>query len=187
MKFKKEILISSVCIIGLIFFFIFKNKIESLNYLSLILFLGILCGFYLFDRLFKFNFKDIHYFFVIFIAVIGFLFSFLNFYISFMDKFMHFAGGIMLASIIFHILKRSKLKRKLFFTLLICLTIILGWEFFEYLIDSIIGSKTRGVFSFVNGEYKMIMSPFYDTISDIVLGMSGVLIYLFKRFKSTLL
>ena len=200
MKIKKGISILSACILGLFFFFVFKNKIEVISSFSIIIFLFSLCSFYFFDKLFKLDFRGIHYFFVIFISI-GFLFGFLNFYIFFMDKIMHFIGGIMLASIIFHILQKFKIQKTmdnhrrlffgcseiLFFTLLICLAIILSWEFFEYILDNFFGYHMRGVFSFVNGGYKIIMSPFYDTISDIISGMSGTLIYLWRKSKSTLL
>jgi len=187
MKFKKEFLISGVSILGLIFFFLFNNKINHLNEVSIVGFLLVLFIFYFSDKLFNFNFETIHYLLIIYVATSGFLLSCFMFIFKYMDKVLHFTGGVILALIIFHISKKLKIQKKAFFTFIVCLMIILIYEIIEYLMGYFSITQMQGVFVYLNGEYKMILSPLRDTLADIFLGIFGGLIYLFGKFKSTVL
>lgn len=97
----------------------------------------------------------------------------------FYDKILHFSVAILITAIIYEYYSK-KLKAKkdmIFFTVLGMLSL---WEIFEYILQTFFNIPLMGVLR--NGVF--IESPFNDTMSDLIWGSIGSIVYiLFKRRK----
>jgi uncharacterized membrane protein YjdF len=186
----KRNLLIIVGILGIIFF-IFLNIFLDIGIKRLLTFLIIMFIFYFIDKIFNFEFKKIHYVFVILIAIFGFLLMFIDEWFLYYDKILHFTGAVMLACIIHHIVKKSNPNAKYVLIMVIFLTLgFAGFhEIYEFLSDLIFNTKTQGVFLIKNGIYEQVMSPHVDTMIDLILGFLGSLVYvsgvlLFRKRKN---
>lgn len=170
----KGLVIFICCILGLIIYLFLKEQIEH----SIVVFLVLLLLFYFLDLIFRFKFKKRHYFFVIFIASAGILFGFLQFYFFYLDKILHFIGGVMLGSVVYHMAIKFNKKKALILVFLIAFFVIVFYEFSEFLADVLSSTNLQGVFVYSNGKLVEVMSKALDTVLDILLGGIGVLVYI---------
>ena len=172
----KSVVVFLVVIISLIMFIVFR---EVIGVFSIICLLIILFVFFGVDIIFNLKFKKRHYFFVIFIVVVGFLFSFIQFRYIYVDKILHFIGAIMLSFVLYFMLrKRLSKKHSLVFVFFITIGIIVFYEFFEYFMDTLFNMRFQGVFLDTEGG-QVIMGKVEDTFWDIFLGVFGSLVYVF--------
>ncbi len=176
----------AISLLILILLYIFKNTSLLMRSLSAI---SLLFVFYLIDHYFDLEFKEIHYLFIITIAISSFLLSPLYYTYPQYDKIQHIFQPIMFASIIFHLVNRLKLKPILKLTFLFFIVIgSLGmFEIGEYALDYFFDLKLQGVFlRNIQGleKYDILLDRIDDTMIDLSLGVLGTLIYLVVIFFS---
>lgn len=177
-KYKGGIILLSA-LLGVILFFLL---IEFVSWFSLVCFFIVLLIFFGIDILFNVRFEKRHYFFVIFIAIIGFLLSFIQFRYPYTDKILHFIGAIMLSSLLYCMLgKKLSKKQTLVFVLFVTFGIIVFYEFFESLMDVFFNMRFQGVFLDTEGG-RVVMGKHEDTFWDVFYGFLGGIVYFLSSF-----
>ncbi len=140
-------------------------------------------GFFAFDKTFKIGFKKLHYIFIILIAVTGpgLLIPLMKVF-PYFDKLFHFLHPILFSSIVFFIVSKLKIKKiyVLFLVFFIVVASFAIFEVIEYSVGLFSDYKVQGSFvrdsSGVPGE--VYMSPFDDTMIDLILDIAGAFVYL---------
>jgi hypothetical protein len=89
------------------------------------------------------------------------------------DKLIHFFSGVLLAAIVYkdYSVNLKPRKEYVFFSILGMFAL---WEIYEFILFVFLNYPAVGVFE--NGV--MIMSPYEDTIYDLISGTLGVLLYI---------
>lgn len=182
-KMKRRIIFGiSLLIVGLLY--TFKNFSFFIRSLSAI---GLLISFYLVDHLFQIKFHKRHYFFIIFMALAGFILSPLYFIYPNYDKILHIALPMMFGSIVFYMASKLKLelKWKLVFTFFVILGTVGIFELGEYGLDAMFDLKLQGVFlrDFSGVErLKILQDRIDDTMIDMALGLLAAAIYVWSVY-----
>ncbi len=168
----KEIIISILILIGILAYFVFQIRFQTVLF-----FLVLILSFYFSERIFSFNFERKHYFYVSVISLSMLFFYYIQLQFVYIDKILHLIGGIMLASIMYHISTKIKVIKnyQLLFTIISSLLIILGYEFYEYVSDFFLNTSMQGVYQKIGDETIVLIGSVADTIQDVVLGLFGVL------------
>jgi len=175
----KGLVVFLVVVISLIMFIVFRNIIGVFSIFCLLVLLMLFFGI---DIVFNLRFKKRHYFFVIFIAVVGFLFSFIQFRYIYFDKLLHFIGAIMLSSVLYYMLrKRLSKKHSLILAFFITICFMGFYELFEFFIDKLFNVRSQGVFLDTEGG-RVIMGKYEDTLWDMFFGILGGLVYFLTGF-----
>ena len=177
---KKRLTIITISMILLIVLYTFKNSSLLIRTLSTIAFLFL---FYAIDHLFEVNFKERHYFLIIFLAITGFMLSPLYYIYPNYDKIQHLIFPILASSIAFHMVSKLsiKLRWKLIFVFFIVVGLIGLHEVGEYWLDYFFDLKLQGVFlRDLQGlnKYNILMDRIDDTMIDMSLGAVGAVIYI---------
>ena len=177
-KTKRRVIIG-ITVLFLLILYTFKNTSLLIRPFSTI---SLLFLFYAVDHLFDVNFKERHYFFIIFIAVGASMLSPLYFIYPNYDKILHLILPIMFASIVFHMV--SNLKMKLRWQLAFVFFVVLGFiglhEIGEYWLDQFFDLKLQGVFlRNIQGleKYDILLDRIDDTMIDMSIGVLGAAIY----------
>lgn len=176
---KKRRLIIGVSIFLLFVLYLFKN------FSLLIRVLGVIFGlvvFYLFDHLFKIDFKLRHYYYVLLILFCGIIFSPLYFSSPNYDKILHFLLPILGGILIFYIIDKQKLSLqwKLLITFMFVVSFLTIHEIGEYLMDILWDLKLQGVYlRDISGleKFDLVIPKNDDTMMDLILGMIGSLFF----------
>ena len=114
---------------------------------------------------------------IIWLNVLGELWFYFNF--LFYDKLLHFIVPFSISYIYCGYLKKNKQRITYFFPFTI-LGMLAFFEIFEWIIDTFIGFPMLGVFD-SSGSY--VMSKLTDTMIDLCVGISGIMVFLFTRWK----
>jgi len=155
---------------------------EEIGLNSLILSLVIIIGFYTTEKYFSINFKGYHYVYLLTIVFSIIFFFYLQLHFTYIDKILHLVGGFMLASVSYHIFKKKLTNNNAIITaFLFSLSIILVYEFYEYIMDYYFEIPMRGVYQKINNKLIMLIDPTKDTIQDIVLGITGFFLFIMKN------
>jgi hypothetical protein len=169
------IIILITAIIGLVLFFL----IRLVTFSSFLFFLLILAIFYIWDKFWKGEFKKTHYSIAMLIAIFGFLLQNLNYYWQYYDKIFHFITPILISSLLYHTIKKIKIKK--FYLLALVFFVTIGFlvihEIAEFLLDLFFNLKLQGVFILTEAGYREFLSPITDTMIDSILGVVGSLVY----------
>jgi len=185
-------------IIGIAIFFLFILYLFK-NYSLLTRFAGLITGlviFYMFDHLFRIDFKPRHYIYMVLILLFGILLSPLYFLSENYDKTLHLLSPILGSCLLFYIVDRQKIsfQWKVLITFMFILSFLTIHEIGEYLLDSLWDLKLQGVYirdiSGLN-KFDLVMPKNDDTMIDLIVGTIGSLIftagktstYFYKRFK----
>jgi hypothetical protein len=155
------------------------------NLVSIYFAFVIIYAFYVFDILFNVCFKSYHYVLIVIIALTGpaLLVPFYQIFI-YSDKILHYIHPILLSSIVFFVVSKLKIKRleALFITAFIVLASFAIFEIIEYVADFFFNLGMQGVYlRDVRGvliQQEAILDPLNDTMTDLILGLLGVLTYL---------
>ena len=168
----KEIIICILLFISILAYFIFNIRLQTVLF-----FLVLILSFYFSERIFSFNFEKQHYYYVVAISLSMLFFYYIQLQFVYIDKILHLIGGIMLASIMYHISTKIKVIKnyQLLFTIISSLLIILGYEFYEYVSDFFLNTSMQGVYQRIGDETIVLIGSVADTLQDIVLGLLGVL------------
>jgi len=182
-KHTKHILLILTLILLLVLLYAFKNINIFVRIGGTILAIFI---FYLSDFYFKLKFKNIHYFLFALIAISGILFSNLYSISPNYDKILHLISPILLSIIIFFLINKLKttFPIKLLLTVSVVLSFLGLFEIGEYALDQLLGWKLQGVFlRDISGvvKLKLIMNRNDDTMIDLILGTSGILIFVLTK------
>ena len=175
---KRRILLSAfILVLGLLF--IFRNTSFLIRAISTIF---LLLVFYIFDHTFGVNFRLKHYFYIIVIAVTGFLLSPLYYLYPNYDKLLHFIQPILFFSMVYHMVSKLKLKQKwkILFSFFIIVGCIGIFEIGEYSLDYFFDLKYQGVFlRDISGidKYDLYVDRIDDTMVDMVMGIAGAIYY----------
>lgn len=134
--------------------------------------------FFLFDYLFKMNFKKHHYLIFIFITATGILLSNLYYTYTNYDKVLHLVSPFLICIIIFFMVNKMKTKFsiKLFITAMIMISILALFEIGEYSVDKLFDWKLQGAYLGMD-KLNIIMDRNDDTMIDLILGVVGALIF----------
>ena len=184
MKYEnKRLLIIGISLFLLLVFYLFKNLSESIRVFGFIFGLSI---FYLFDHMFKIDFKLRHYYYVIIILAGGILLSPLYFLSTNYDKILHFTMPIFACFLIFYIVDKQRLsiQWKLLITFMFVISFLAFHEIGEYLLDQLWDLKLQGIFlRDISGSEKLnlIMSQIDDTMIDLILGVLGALLFVLGK------
>ena len=140
---RRTVLGLSVLLLIMIYFF--KDASFILRAVSTIIFI---LFFYFVDRFFDINFKIRHYFFIIAIALFSLMLSPLYFVYPQYDKVQHLIQPCLIASIIFYMIDKLKIKTKWKITFAFFITLgILGlFEIGEYALDRLFDLKLQYFF-----------------------------------------
>jgi uncharacterized membrane protein YjdF len=151
---------------------------------SLFLALLIVMGFYIIDRTFNAGFETKHYIFVAVIVLASFILGG-SLYLAYppYDKILHFFQPMMFSSIIFHLVRKLKIKLrwKLVFTFFIMVGLIGMFEIAEFGLDKFFDLKLQGVFVASlqkGGHLSIVLDPLSDTHMDMIFGVLGSLAYM---------
>lgn len=144
--------------------------------------IGLLISFYLVDHLFELRFHRRHYFFVVVMAITGFILSPFYFLYPSYDKIQHLIMPAMFGSLIYHMVSRLRLERKwrVVFTFFVVLGTIGVFELGEYYLDVLFDLHLQGVFlRDVSGIEKLqiLQDRIDDTMTDMSLGVVSALAY----------
>lgn len=186
-------------VFAVIFFFVRYTTILNIlkiipfryfQFVNLLSVLGLsiaVLGFYKFDKLFKINFKQRHYIFIIFMTLIALSLSFLYFNLAHFDKFQHFFFPMMAGSLVFHMVSKLdlELRYKLLFTFTAVISIIAVFELTEYFLDYFFDLYLQGAYlgdPKFSDEFQILFSPIDDTMIDLLLGFLGSLTYVFSVY-----
>ena len=106
-------------------------------------------------------------------------------YFLYVDKVLHLLGGIMLCSVVYHFIGTMHISRrkKYLVTFSLSIAVILGYEFYEYFSDVIFNTRMQGVYRIVENELVIVIGSVIDTASDIVIGLTGVIVYLVVKVR----
>lgn len=179
---RRVILAISLIILGLFYFL--GNYSVPVRAFSAVAFISLV---YFVDHFFDVRFKEVHYFFAIFIALFGFLLSPFYFIYPNYDKILHFVMPIMAGSFFFYMINKLKIsmKWKLTFTFVSLLAMIGFFEVAEYSLDLLFNLQLQGVYlRDVSGLNKVavIQGGLDDTMIDMVFGLIGSLVYVFYHY-----
>jgi len=117
----------------------------------------------------------------------------LFYFVEYYDKLLHLINSIILCILIYY-LSKDKIKDKkmlVLFCVFAAISLLVGWEIFEYGYDSLFGGRMQGV-NLVDGVhfsvYKSVVSAFDDTMEDFIFDVIGTLIFSlvfwFKNIKN---
>lgn len=119
--------------------------------------------------------------FLFFLVDIGFWLGLLGemfFYgtLRYYDKALHIFVGVLLAEVLYQYYNEHlKLKKEAVF--LSVLGLLALWEIYEYLVSTYLGYPMQGVI--INGTW--VMSAIDDTMTDLILGSIGAVLFLIFR------
>ncbi len=198
---KRNIFFALITLFFIIGFFLrryfnFLTELRYLKLVNLVSFLGLIIAIFIFhlaDKMFNLNLRKRDYFFMYFMSIMGIILSFLYFKLPNYDKIEHFIFPMMFASITYHILSRKlsiPFKWKLFFTFFIIIGFLSIFELVEYFLDFLFDWRLQGVFiEEIPGNYREILARIDDTMLDILIGITGTLVYItsllvIERLKS---
>ena len=175
MKQKGYYTLITICLLFLVGIFSYF-LMDHISVHALGLFLFIIIGFYFFDGMTHAHFEKEHYVYVIIIALSILFFYYIQSQILYIDKLLHFAGGVMLCAVMFHYVKKSNFSRReiYFYVFIISLVVIVGYEAYEYFSDLFFNTHMQGVYF----EEVLLIDAFTDTVQDVILGTSGAFLYL---------
>jgi len=122
--------------------------------------------------------------FMVVMHILGSFFEFFTYY-ELYDKVLHFINPFLLC-FFFYITLRQKApnrKKRIIYSTLAVLFLILFWEFLEYLADNLYNLSSRGDFLYKITEDNTIKivkvsDATTDTILDIIAGIIGILAFL---------
>ncbi|MBS3080431.1 hypothetical protein J4221_03095 [Candidatus Pacearchaeota archaeon] len=177
LKNYKNLILTMILSIIIISYFLF----EEIGLNSLILSLVIVIGFYTVEKYFSLNFQIHHYFYILIIVFSIVFFYYFQLQFTYVDKILHLIGGFMLASVSYYIFKKKKLNYPLITAFIFSLSIILAYEFYEYIMDYYFEIPMRGVYQNINNQIIMLIDPVKDTIQDITLGITGFFLFIIKN------
>lgn len=139
--------------------------------------------FYAIDRIFKIEFETKHYLFMGLIVIGSYVLMPLYHVYFYYDKFLHFTQSLLLSAVVFHMIKRLKIKKKWAFIITIFIIVGIGsmFEITEFGIDRFYGLQTQGVFlrSIQGhiGQFVGVMDPLTDTDLDMLFNLLGSLAF----------
>jgi len=95
------------------------------------------------------------------------------------DKFLHFIVPVYLISLVYYLTKRNLKK-----SILIVLSVCIGWELLEYLVDLTLATPImqEAMIKYEHGVFKM-WGSFKDTLWDTIYNLCGMMVgyFIFKR------
>lgn len=184
MRFRtKRRIIIWISVFLLVVLYLFKNYSASIRVLSFIFGLVV---FYFVDHAFHFHFPFRHYIYAIIVLFFGMLLSPLYFMYELYDKILHFVMPIFGCLVVFFVLDKAKidLKYKLMATLLSVVFFLTIAEIGEYVLDVFWDLKLQGVYMRdATGleKYKLILDENDDTMIDLILGISGCVVFVIGK------
>lgn len=142
--------------------------------------------FYFFDHAFYIHFHFRHYIYAVIVLVFGMLLSPLYYYYESYDKILHLIMPIFGSIAIFYVVDKSKLafKYKLLITLTSVVFFLTILEIGEYLFEVFWGLKLQGVYvRDITGleKYKLVLGKNEDTMIDLIIGLTGTLIFVMGK------
>ena len=180
----KRRLVFGISLLILIVLYALKNTSFLVRGFSAI---SVLLVFYLADHLFTIHFRLRHYFYILFIAIAGFMLSPLYFIYPNYDKILHFVQPLMFSSVVFYMVSKLdlKLKWKLITTFFIVTSCLALFEIGEYVLDLAFDFKLQGVYLWdIKGinKFQLLMDRIDDTMVDLIIGNIAAGIYWFSTY-----
>ena len=169
---KINYLIILIAIVGGVYFAVTKDRqlVFILKDISIVFSISAL---YIIQKLFKIKINDgINFIYILFIFIAHFLGVIVNLYSSiyWLDKFVHFASGIMTSLAAIYILIKNKYSKKVILNVLFIISfsmlIASCWEIFEY---------TASQYFNVDPQ-KVLLTGVNDTMGDLIVALLGSLL-----------
>ena len=142
--------------------------------------------FYVFDDLFKIDFKIKHYTCIFLILLFGILLSPLYFVSENYDKVLHLLMPILGCLLLFYIVDKQKLnfQWKILITFMFVVSFLTIHEIGEYLIDVLWDMNLQGVYlRDISGleKFNLVLPKNDDTMIDLILGVVSGLLFVFGK------
>lgn len=142
--------------------------------------------FYVFDDLFKIDFKIKHYTCIFLILLFGILLSPLYFVSENYDKVLHLLMPILGCLLLFYIVDKQKLnfQWKILITFMFVVSFLTIHEIGEYLIDVLWDMNLQGVYlRDISGleKFNLVLPKNDDTMIDLILGVISGLLFVFGK------
>lgn len=173
----KRRLILAVAVISLLILFIFQTQYSIIRAIGVVV---LLASFYFLDHFFELDFERRHYILIIIVAFISFPLGQLYVIYPSFDKFAHFFEPIIIASLVFFMVDKLKLKLKwkLFLTFFVVVGATGLFEMGEYALDTFFGFRLQGVYHYNSAtDFFLTQSKIDDTMIDLALGAIGTFVY----------
>lgn len=171
-----QILLYSLLLGGIFFFFF--GYIHENDYIYLGFFASFLFG--LFIKKFiieKYKLDEKYFTFILILLCLNMAGEYYLYNLRGLDKLMHFSGAILGTSILLELFKKTRRKIKKINIWLIIVGLSVLWELFDWVLFYYFNLPIMGVW--INGQ--MIVSPYKDTLLDIIWCSVGSFVYLILK------